>query len=380
MAGVTNNGFESLTRDQIVEMLNLAHKVEFGETFDVSPENPDGQLIGIIADLAATQWQMGEGAFNSFNPATASGVVLDNIVRLNGIRRRETTEATVTLQLTEAGPYFVGEYIPQGALVSTADGIEFALDEAVTLPATVTATATQEVNAPIAANEVNVIVTQGITGWLSVTNPESVTPSNTRETDTELRSRREKSVVRTGNDTADAIVSAVTDLKAESVTVIENDTAGVVGGVAANSFMVVADGGLSQDIAEAIFKVKPIGVSTFGAESEVVVDSQGISHTINFARPTIVSIIMTVTISKSGADASANADVQQALVDYINTKNMGDSVTWSKLFAPVNAVKGVEAVNIQLAETGNALGEVSLTLTNIEKAELLIGDVTIVEV
>jgi len=376
VAGVTDQGFVSKSRDEILTELEASMKQTFGETFDVSPESPDGQLIGIHADYLATQWQMGEDAFNSYNPATCSGIPLDNAVRINGITRiiDKPTKANLVLDGV------VNTIIPAGSVAETVDGIQFQTDNEVQLPGTTTATCLTSGAISINANEINTVVTS-IAGWTVVNNPEDAITGIVRETDTQLRARRERSVVRTGTDSADAIISAIYNLNVENVLVIENDSTIAVDGVPSGAFETIVDGGLLQDIAEVIYQNKPIGIPAYGDNILQVTDSNGYDHDIGVSRPTDVDIEMEITVSKGATAASdANTKVQQAMVDYISTLTMGDDVIWSKLFAPATSVDQVECINIRIRKSGGSYQESSIEITKREKAQMVISSVTIIEV
>ena len=376
MAGVTDTGFVSLSRDEIVSLLNSRFKGQFGEQFDTSPESPDGQLIGIIADQMATIWAMGEDVFNSWNPATSAGIVLDNAVRINGIERSIDTATTAPVDLTGVASTLV----PAGSLVSTEDGIEFTTDNDVIIPGSTTVTCTTSGPIEILANEITVIVNPQV-GWDTVNNPNVGVTGIDRETDTQLRVRREKSVVRTGTDTADAIISALSGIGVESVLVLENDTGVSVDGIPANSFETVVDGGILIEIAKKIYQNKPIGITAFGDNIVAVIDSQGKSHNIGISRPTSVIIDMEVTIKKDlTAPSDAGDLVKQAMVDHIDTFNMGDDVKWSRLFTPANSVSGTECENIRIAKSGGPLGESTIEILSREKAGMALVNVTIIEV
>jgi uncharacterized phage protein gp47/JayE len=380
MAGVTENGFESLTRDEIVAEINTRMKEEFGDIFDVTPESPDGHKIGIMADFMATQWKMAEASFNSYNPATAIGIALDSAVRLNGIKRIVNSPTEVVVQISASNSSYDGTIVPKGSVVETIDGIQFETTNDASIPSDVVVSCLTKGAIEIGANQITKVVTE-IVGWDIVNNPSEGVTGVDRETDTQLRARRERSVVRTGTDTAQAIASSVGELNIESVLVIDNDTAAVVDGIPANSFHTIVDGGLDIDVANKIFNVKPIGIPAFGNTTVTIKDSQGIDKNISFSRPTVVEIEMEVTVKK-GANAPTDADdlLKSAMRSHIDGFNMGDDVKWSRLFTPANSVPNVDAENIRISRSGQALAEATIEIGNTEKAYITEVDIAIVEV
>lgn len=380
MAGVTPNGFVSLTRDELVEQLNQRLKTAFGEQFDVSPESPDGQLIGIMSDFMATQWKMAEDAFNSYNPATSSGIALDNAVRINDIIRVVDKPTEVAVQLSASNAIYDGTVIPAGSIVATVDGIEFTTNNTITLPGETTATSTTLGAIEILPNQVTVVVTE-ILGWDTVNNSAAGNTGIVLETDTELRARREKSIVRTGRDSLQAVESAITDLGVESVLIIDNDTSAPVDGVPAYSFHTIVDGGLLQDIGQKIFENKPLGTPAFGNNTVTVIDSRGNPHDIGVSRPSTVGIQVEVSIDKSDdALGTAEDSLTQAIFDHVDALIMGDDVVWSKLFAPANSVVGIIATDIRISKLADPLDRVTIVIDDIEKSSLLITDINIIGV
>ncbi|MEY6830937.1 baseplate J/gp47 family protein [Enterobacter roggenkampii] len=165
--GVTRQGFIRKPLEKILSDLNSKFIAQFGESFDVTPESPDGQVIGIIADKISECWDLAQGSFNSYRPGATSGAGLDAIVELNRVTRivNKPTEVTCVL----GGD--AGVIIPAGSIVATQNGeYEFSTNNEVTLPNSVTVTCTVTGEIPIIANSVTKVVTQ-IDGWASVNNP-----------------------------------------------------------------------------------------------------------------------------------------------------------------------------------------------------------------
>ena len=151
-----------------------------------------------------------------FDPASVADVTLDKLVRLNGISRikNQPTRVPITVSGT------AGTLVPAGSVVETLDKVSFITEEDVLIPGQVMTTCTRSGAIQIKVDEVQVIVTP-IVGWTSVTNNEPGVIGIIRETDTQLRARRERSVIRTGTSTAEAIYSGVADLNLEFIAIIE---------------------------------------------------------------------------------------------------------------------------------------------------------------
>ena len=376
MAGVDTTGFTKLTTEEIVTQVNTKCTTAFGQAFDTSPESPDGQIIGILSQFFADHWQMGEAAYNAYNPAMVNDVSLDNIVRLNGIKRIVARPTVVTVQLGGTS----GITVPAGSLVSTGDGVKFTLNDTVVLPGETQATAVLSGAITIPAGAVNTISTP-IVGWDTVSNEEAGVTGIAKETNPQLRARRERSVIRTGVSTAEAIYAAVADLDLEFIAVIENDTSVVVNGIPPKSFHTIVEGSTEQLIAERIYANKSGGIEAFGSSIVVVNDSKGYPHNIGLSRPTPRNVEVVCTLHRpEGISLDAPDKVQDALVAHIKGLKISENVAWADLFAPATAIAGVKIKSITLAFEGDVQGTVDLELLITERAATSLSLVTIVEI
>lgn len=93
MAGLSAAGLEIKTIDDVLNDSRtraadiFADLVPAGDIVDVSDNSALGRMIGVIAPSEASLWEALQQIYNSFNPNTAIGVSLDNIVALSGINR-----------------------------------------------------------------------------------------------------------------------------------------------------------------------------------------------------------------------------------------------------------------------------------------------------
>ena len=108
MAGLSREGLEIKTLDEVlndnrIRASNLfADLVPAGDIVDVGSNGTLGRLIGVVSPSEASMWEAIQQVYNSFNPATAIGISLDNIIALSGISRlvAQPTRAQVLLEGT----------------------------------------------------------------------------------------------------------------------------------------------------------------------------------------------------------------------------------------------------------------------------------------
>lgn len=108
MAGISREGLEiksleDVLTDNRTRAANLfADLVPAGDVVDTGDNSTLGRLIGVVSPAEASMWEAIQQVFNSFNPATAIGIALDNIIALSGIARlvAQPTRAQVILEGT----------------------------------------------------------------------------------------------------------------------------------------------------------------------------------------------------------------------------------------------------------------------------------------
>ena len=376
MTGITDAGIVVKSFDEITASLENRFKLEFGETFDTTPESPDGQNIRIMAAFIADQWILAEQAYHAYNVAVVGGAGLDNLVRLNGIYR--IVDAPTKVSLRFSATTSVGETVPKGTIVKTADGLEFATIRDLVLPGEVVAECTTMGPIVIYPNEVTKL--QGsFEPDITVTNPEAGVTGVTRESDSQLRARRERSIVRTGTATAEAIYAAVVDLNLEFIAVLENDTDETVNGIPPHSFLTVVEGGSLEDVAERIYRNKAIGIKAHGNTIINIKDSQGINHPIGLSRPVQVPVHVRVKVVRPDNVAISSLRViRDTLVDHVNKIQISKPVEWAKMFAP--ATIAAPKVNIKTIEISTDGVSWQTSDINISVGYRAITDTTLVTV
>lgn len=94
MAGVTNAGFVPKRFNEIITSLQENAKpifqdlVQPGEEVDVGDTSTIGRLIGLVALDLDEVWQALQQVYQAFDPNSATGVALDNIVQYGGLTRQ----------------------------------------------------------------------------------------------------------------------------------------------------------------------------------------------------------------------------------------------------------------------------------------------------
>jgi len=349
-SGITPAGFVTKRLDQLLEELDAEVRSVFGDNINLSPQSPDGQMNGAIAESNSNLWQLAEACYNSFNPSAVGDATQDNLYQLNGIVRLDASPSLVTLTVSGDN----GTLIPSGSLVSTSDtGNQFSTSDDVTIPVggTTTVAASSSVTGPIPATAGTLTeIDTPLSGWLTVNNIEDATLGRDRETNVEFRARRSVSVARQAQAILDAIEAELRAVDGVTQAIaLENDTNVVDGnGIPPHSIYCIVAGGADQDIGEAIWIKKTLGASTFGTSSTIVLDNQGNEKTMRFSRPLEIPIYIIVNLTtftdypSDGGDQIAAAIVAYSEGLLVDDRGffVGDNIIHSELYTPINTVQG----------------------------------------
>lgn len=349
--GVTRDGLIIANYTQIVDKISKRFKRQWGEAFDTSAENPDGEAIRIVAEYIDELNQKVELAYHAYNPNAMSNEGLDNIVRLNGVRRVRNEPTKVSCLFSAS--VSIGYTIPAGTVVKTQDQVKLITVADVVVPGEVMAEATVLGALQIQAGEI-VEIEGDFPDDIQVTNLENGITGIIRESDPNLRARRERSVIRSGVSTAEAIYAALADLNLSFVAVLENDTAELKDGIEPYHILVVAEGSTPRLIAERIQANKPGGTPTQGEVVVTLHDSEGYPHDIKFARPQKKRIWVRVRVTRPNNVALNGLTLmQQAAIAHINSIQIAHPVEWARVFAPVTAAApDIVVKTLEISEDG----------------------------
>lgn len=137
MAGLSRQGLEIKTLDDVLTDYKttaasiFSDLVPAGDVVDVTDNSALGRMIGVIAPAEASLWEALQQVFDSFNPTTAIGIALDNIVALSGITR--SPAAATRAQVILEGDLNTIVSSPQGKAYSSSTQRVFSILNPVTL-------------------------------------------------------------------------------------------------------------------------------------------------------------------------------------------------------------------------------------------------------
>lgn len=134
--GVTTTGFvpkrleDILNEQRVVAQQIFQDKVAPNDIVDVSDSSLLGRLINLKSVGDAFTWELGQAVYSAFDPNTATGVALDNLVAYGNLTRLKASQSTA-LALFYGD---VGTTIPIDSVISdTVSGKKFNLVASLTL-------------------------------------------------------------------------------------------------------------------------------------------------------------------------------------------------------------------------------------------------------
>jgi hypothetical protein len=356
--GVTTAGFVKKPLQQIIADANARILSTVNAELDLDPDQPPGQVIGILADAFAQGWELAQVAYNATNRADAEGPLLDNIGGLTGTPRAKQRPSFVpcTAVFKATGTYAAGALVgfvtgyPSARFTNVAAIVVGAYgdDGSAIGPAHPKSVSTlfksldqgpDSGNALLTANgaghgQLNQIVP--VTGWVSLADVGTVSLGALVEEDPPFRQRQKDELGAAGNDTLDATRAAILRALAAATPPVPTATVQMyenrklvfdpVTELPGKTYMAVVYDGVSPPagndaiIANAIWANKAGASRPYGSTTVNVVDSEGTTRTVGFTRATPVPVALAMDVyvdaGMSGPDRTALANaVRTALVD-----------------------------------------------------------------
>ncbi|MCP1404568.1 hypothetical protein [Achromobacter insolitus] len=211
-----------------------------------------------------------------------------------------------------------------------------------------------------AVGDLNGVVTQ-VDGWDSVDNLQAGVAGRLAESAAELRARYPTGLFRLGAATAPSIAPNVRDRVAgvRTVKVFMNNTDDPDAlGRPPHSVHVVVDGGLDDEVAEAIFRVAAAGIDTHGQQLVVVKDDEGADQPIRFDRPERVFIWVRCATtllppSEQAFPPGGFQEIAENLAAAGEAFTIGEDVILQRLYGAIYRTPGLASVDLRLAFSTN---------------------------
>lgn len=415
--GVQEDGsFRRKHVDDLQESIKNGLKRRAGEDIDLEQGSPAKQIVDMLSDELAEQWEVEEENYYTTYYKDAFGEQLDKLISLAGFSRIRRRVATGEVVFSTSSANLTDTVIPEGQEVATPETetrplITFQTTESATLDSGETSVTVpiraQEpwesdideewlgVETNVSSNSVTSIVNP-ISGIDSVSNPVAVGDNESdfvvgrdRETDAELKLRYENSLAEGGVSTVEAIESNVynSDKGIVSVTVEEVRDEDIGYGP---EVTVLAPGVSDDVIAQSVFDSRAGGLESFGDDVGVAerTDGRTVEERFNRATRSTVHVDVSLTTSDTfptdGEESIVNRIIRYiggVATDEINYPGLeiGESVIYDQIFRRVMETQGVIEADMSIGLDPANLSSSNIAIDVLEAATTGVDEVSVNE-
>lgn len=352
----------------------------FGGGMNKALETPQGQLASSEAAIIADGNALFVELVNQINPDTASGFMQDAIARIYFLDRIPGAPTVVQCVCTGGQ----GTVIPVGAQAQDTSGNLYTCTLAGTIDAggTITLPFANVVNGPIACPAGTLTqIYKAIPGWDLINNPTDSVLGQDVESQQQFAYRRAQSVALNARGSLPSIYAAVFDVDGvidayvfENVTNTTINVGATSYALVPHSLYVAAIGGLSADVAKAIWTKKDVGCDMNGNTSVTVQDTSGYSppypeYTIKYQIPAALPIKFAVQIANDAGLPTNIVDlVKAAIIAEFNGEGSGARVRIGSLLLASKFYPAVIAIGTAIGSPVSVLsillGSATPTLTS----------------
>ena len=217
-------------------------------------------------------------------------------------------------------------------------------------------------------------------GWLGVTNPYYIFPSTPIESDEDYRYRAKLNLHGNPLGKYNAILFALKSVKGVTYENVQANTSSkeTGSGIINNGLAITVQGGNEDEIAVAIFNSVSDGIATSGDIVKEVKDINGFGHEVRFSRPKSKPLQITMSlVTYADFPSNGNALIKQAIVDWFNKLNVGEDIHYSRLYEPINSIRGFAVRNLKFGYNGGTLGVDDIIIRHNELATINAEDISI---
>ena len=384
------NGFKAESFTEILTRLSNGLKNIYGQDINLDQDSPDGQQLGIQANIISDFQDLALYIYNSMDPDLADGANFDKLLKLLARTRLPSSRSTVDIEMvlnkTVSIPasYTIKDLNNQNWIIGTAQTLD-AGTHLVSFYSEDWGNITAE---PNTINEQITILTEVV----SINNPESAISGRDEESIVQVRERRNKILEINASSTIGSIIGKILDLNGvvdavpyENMTKIYDP----VRDIQPNSYWIVVKGGDIAEISEIIAKDKTGGTGLKGKVETVYIEKfvrkdgsvREFYHDVKFDRPTEVSIHIKFKVSRKISTQSI--DIEH-IKDTLANKEfyIAQNITVTELYSTIySAATNYIATDLEVSKDGVVWDSVFLQAgydeefiiekSNIEIEELL---------
>lgn len=377
MATLTETGIQIERLDHIVSRFEQGLRQIYGQNINVSPDTPDGQLIGILSQIKMDFEELAENVYKQLDPDLATGAWLEQRVAYAGLVRRQASYSYLRSVILTGEPH---TSLYAGIVFSDQNKVRWILTDNIQLDHNGSARAdlrSETLGAFNLSANTELSIETVTLGLNSATNIESSELGGDEETDSQLRQRFFISRTKNATNSVDAIAAKIAELPdVKQVKVLENNTrARDKFSVNANSINVIVEGGEDSQIANVIYHNKGAGVGLQGSVRHTLT-IQGERRLILFDRASNVDISIFIRVVRYEDFTEVDRDEIKRLLA-AEKWEIGQSVSLSRLYSPINKVGGFWVRELLIGKKGQTKKAENIIIQPRELARILISDIQI---
>lgn len=294
---IDGSGLQVKTFEELLTDLKTQFQSIYGVDINVNSNSPDGQMIGIFAQMIQDCLDLLTQIYSSFDPDQAIGVTQDQRYALNGIKRQggtfSLTEIVVTTDRALSLQGLDGDIDnPDGTGYTISDnaGTKWVLANSVSIGSSGDHTIIFRAQNLGAVETVVNTITSAVTSIVGVTglnNPNTqLSVGKDQEADSVYKERRKKSVAISSSGYFEGLLAALLNVdEVTTANVYENVTGSDDGdSIPGHGIWVIVEGGSDADIGKVIYAKRNAGVNMKGAVTYDVTRPNGSTFQVAFDR------------------------------------------------------------------------------------------------
>ncbi len=343
---ITETGYRKRTYEEILNAKSEKSKELFGEDINTEGNTVLGKINRISAYDQYNVEETMEKVYYSIFPQTASGQSLDRLAWLVGIKRNPAIPSRYSVFVTGT-PETVVEY---GFLVGTESGLTFyntqetVIGDDDTCEIIVECTEAGTIG-NVAATDINKIINP-VTNIDEIVGLEVEQIGVDEESDYDFIKRFELVRDGKGGCTEASITSAIMSVPTVQGVYIEVGTGKI-------TCYIKGGENYHNEIAEAIFTKKPVGVATSGAITVPVSYGALQNYEIKFSHSTDVDIDVNLELVVNAKfKSNGYEEIKANIANAINNLGLGQSVIATALYGQVYCVEGVSFAALTISVKG----------------------------
>lgn len=377
MATLTETGIKIERLNDIVKRFEDGFKQIYGQNIDLSPNTPDGQMVGILAQIKMDIEELAENVYRQLDPDVATGAWLEQRVAYAGLMRRGASYSYLRSVILTGEP---NTQLYAGIVVSDQNKVRWVLTTDIQLDNNGSGRAdfrSEQLGSFNLAKNTTLTIETVTLGLTSAVTFENAEVGVEEETDTQLRERFLFSRTKNAQNSAEAItakIAALPDVK--QVRVLENNTAQRDAlGVEPHSIDVIVYGGNDEEIANVIYQNKGAGVGLQG-NTLTSLKKDGETRPIRFDKVSLVDIQVSMRcVRYEDFTEIDKAKIKKLLANQVF--KIGQTVSLSRLYSPINQVGGFWVKELKIARKGQQLKAENVALQPRDLARIMESDIAI---